>query len=102
MGTERFDEKCKILKKKEGKTTAEKIEYTELNMLVKKKKGRGNAGKEKRNRKNIVNGRGPREAYKGEARKKISCMIKENGESTTDRDEVKTINNLSNILQETL
>ncbi|GFO06736.1 hypothetical protein PoB_003324100 [Plakobranchus ocellatus] len=34
MEIERLDEKRKTLKKKEGKTTAEKIEYTELNTLV--------------------------------------------------------------------
>ncbi|GFO14427.1 hypothetical protein PoB_004093200 [Plakobranchus ocellatus] len=36
MEIERLDEKRKTLKKKEGKTTAEKFEYTELNKLVKK------------------------------------------------------------------
>ncbi|GFO37347.1 hypothetical protein PoB_006385200 [Plakobranchus ocellatus] len=36
MEIERLDEKRKTLKKKEGETTAEKIEYTELNKLVKK------------------------------------------------------------------
>ncbi|GFO30876.1 hypothetical protein PoB_005738100 [Plakobranchus ocellatus] len=54
-----------------------------LNKLVKKKR-RARQQIEK----NIVNGRGPEEAYKGRARKKVSGMIKENGESTTDRDEI--------------
>ncbi|GFO06673.1 hypothetical protein PoB_003317800 [Plakobranchus ocellatus] len=40
MEIERLDEKRKTLKKKEGKRTAEKIEYTELNtVLGKEKKG---------------------------------------------------------------
>ncbi|GFO44698.1 hypothetical protein PoB_007120300 [Plakobranchus ocellatus] len=89
---ERLDEKRKTLKKKEAKTTAEKIEYTELNKLVKKKRSARQRRKRKEEiEKIIVNGIGPKKAYKGGARKKISCMIKENGESATDRDEILTI-----------
>ncbi|GFO44229.1 endonuclease-reverse transcriptase [Plakobranchus ocellatus] len=92
MEIERLDEKRKTLKKKEEKTTAEKIEYTELNKLVKKKRRTRKRRKRKEEiEKIIVNGRGPKETYKGGARKKISCMIKENGENTTDRDEIITI-----------
>ncbi|GFO14372.1 hypothetical protein PoB_004087700 [Plakobranchus ocellatus] len=92
MEIERLNEKRKSRKKKEGKTTAEKIEYTELNKLVKKKRRARKRRKRKEEVEKIIeNGRGPKEAYKGGARKKISCMIKENGESTTDRDEIITI-----------
>ncbi|GFN92897.1 hypothetical protein PoB_001940300 [Plakobranchus ocellatus] len=89
---ERLDEKRKSLKKKEGKTTVEKIEYTELNKLVKKeRRARQRKKRKEESEKIIANGRGPREAYKGGARKKISCMIKEHGESTTNRHEIITI-----------
>ncbi|GFN90437.1 hypothetical protein PoB_001694300 [Plakobranchus ocellatus] len=92
MEIERLDEKRKTLKKKEGKTTAEKIEYTELNTLVKKKRRARQRKKRKEGIENIiVNERDPRDAFKGGARKKISCMIKENGENTTERDEIITI-----------
>ncbi|GFO14425.1 hypothetical protein PoB_004093000 [Plakobranchus ocellatus] len=92
MEIERLDEKRKTLKKKEGKTTAEKIEYTERNKLVKKERRARKRRKRKEEIENFfVNGRGPKETYKGGARKKISCMIKENGESTTDEDEIVTI-----------
>ncbi|GFO28617.1 hypothetical protein PoB_005512200 [Plakobranchus ocellatus] len=77
MEIERLDEKRKSLKKKEGKTTAEKIECTELNKSAKKKR-RARQRRKRRGEivKIIVNVRGPKEAYKGGARKKISCMIK--------------------------
>ncbi|GFO46859.1 hypothetical protein PoB_007336400 [Plakobranchus ocellatus] len=52
-------------KKIEGKTTAEKIEYKESNKLVKKKRrARQRKKREEEIEKIIVNGRGPREAYK--------------------------------------
>ncbi|GFN98861.1 hypothetical protein PoB_002536700 [Plakobranchus ocellatus] len=92
MEIERLDEKRKTPKKKEGKRTAKKIEYTELNKLVKKKRRTRKRRKRKEEIEEIiVNGRGPKEAYKGGARKIVFCMIKENGESTTDRDEIITI-----------
>ncbi|GFN77402.1 hypothetical protein PoB_000390800 [Plakobranchus ocellatus] len=92
MEIERLNENRKTLKKKEGKTTAEKIEYTELNKLVKKKRRARKRRKRKEEVEKIIeNGRSPKEAYKGGARKKISCMIKANGESATDRDEIITI-----------
>ncbi|GFO31491.1 hypothetical protein PoB_005799600 [Plakobranchus ocellatus] len=73
MEIERLDEKRKTLKKKGGKATAEKIEYTELNKLVEKKRRARQRRKRKEEIENIiVNGRGPKEAYKGGARKKIS------------------------------
>ncbi|GFN79308.1 endonuclease-reverse transcriptase [Plakobranchus ocellatus] len=89
---EGLDEKRKTLKKREAKTTAENIEYIELNKVVKKKRRARQRRKRKEEiEKIIVNGIGPKEAYKGGARKNISCMIKENRESTTDRDEIITI-----------
>ncbi|GFO12203.1 hypothetical protein PoB_003870800 [Plakobranchus ocellatus] len=58
MEIERLDEKRKTLKKKEGKTIAEKIEYTELNKLAKKKRRARKRRKRKEEiEKIIVNGR---------------------------------------------
>ena len=89
---EKLDEKRKHLRKKEDKTTAEKIEYTEISKLVKKKRRTRQRRKKKENIEEIIKtGKGPKEALKEGKRRKISCMTKENGDNTTDREEIMTV-----------
>ncbi|GFN91463.1 hypothetical protein PoB_001796900 [Plakobranchus ocellatus] len=71
MEMEKLDQKLKTLEKKEGKTTAEKIEYTKLIKLVKKKRrARQRRKRKEKIEKIIVNGRCPREDIKEEPERK--------------------------------
>ena len=81
-----------MLFKKDSKTPQEKIEYTELNKLVKKM--RGTKARRKRNehiQKVLESGKVPRSANKKGTEKKIYCINRSNGETATDREEILSI-----------
>ena len=89
---EEIDKKRKELHKKENKTKEEKIKYSELDKTVKKMKRERN----RRKRKELVTTilekeKGPREISKKGCRKKITSMLKENGETTKEREEMLSI-----------
>ena len=87
-----LDKKRKELHKKENKTREEKVEYSELNKTVKKLKREKNRRKRKEMIKNTLErGKGPKEIRKMGCCKKITGMIKENGETTNDREEILSI-----------
>ena len=83
---EELDNKRKALHKKENKTVIERIEYTELNKVVKKKRRKRDRTKRKDLITKIIeSGKGPREINKQGSRKKMTSMYKETGEVTSDR-----------------
>ena len=89
---EEIDKKRKELHKKENKTKEEKIEYSELDKTVKKMKRERNRRKRKELITTILEkGKGPREIGKKGCRKKITSMLKENGETTNEREEILSI-----------
>ena len=89
---EEIGKKRKELHKKENKTKEEKIEYSELDKTVKKMKRERNRRKRKELITTILEkGKGPREIGKKGCRKKIRSMLKENGETTKDREEILSI-----------
>ena len=89
---EEIDKKRKKLHKKENKTKEEKIEYSELDKTVKKMKRERNRRKRKELITTILEkGKGPREIGKKGCRKKITSMLKENGETTNEREEILSI-----------
>ena len=92
MRIEEIDKKRKELHKKENKTKDDKIEYLELNKTVKKMKRERNRRKRKELTTTILEkGKGPREIAKKGCRKKTTSMLKENGETTTEREEILSI-----------
>ena len=89
---EEIDKKRKELHKKENKTKEEKIEYSELDKTVKKMKRERNRKKRKELITTILEkGKGPREISQKGCRKKITSMLKENGETTNEREEILSI-----------
>ena len=89
---EEIDKKRKELHKKGNKTKEQKIEYSELDKTVKKMKRERNRRKRKELITTILEkGKGPREIGKKECSKKITSMLKENGETTNEREEILSI-----------
>ena len=85
---EELDTRRKMLRKRDNKSTTEKIEYVELNKTVKKKR----RTRARRKRKEYITKilemkRGPKDGCK----KKISSMKDKNGERITDREEILNI-----------
>ena len=81
-----------MLRKRDNKSTIEKIEYAELNKTVKKKR----RTRARRKRKEFITKilemkRGPKETRKDGCKKKISSMKGKNGERITDRGEILNI-----------
>ncbi|GFR72988.1 endonuclease-reverse transcriptase [Elysia marginata] len=87
-----LEAKRKELRCKENKTTAEKIEYTEINKSVKKKR----RAKARQRRKDLVisvleQKRGPKQTHKNGNKKKISYMKDKEGKTQTDRETILQI-----------
>ena len=84
-----LDDKRKELRKKENKSIEEKLEYSELNKTVKKKRRARERRKRTEMIQNVIErGKGPKEIYKQGNQRKISSMNKTTGETTTDREEI--------------
>ena len=89
---EELETRRKMLRKRDNKSTTEKIEYAELNKTVKKKR----RTRARRKRKEFITKilemkRGPKETRKDGCKKKISSMKDKNGERITDREEILNI-----------
>ena len=89
---EELETRRKMLRKRDNKSTTEKIEYAELNKTVKKKR----RTRARRKRKEFITKilemkRGPRETRKDGCKKKMSSMKDKNGERITDREEILNI-----------
>ncbi|GFS12627.1 xanthine dehydrogenase [Elysia marginata] len=89
---EQLEAKRKELRCKENKTTAEKIEYTEINKTVKKKR----RAKPRQRRKDLVisvleQKRGPKQTHKNGNKKKISYMKDKEEKTQTDRETILQI-----------
>ena len=89
---EELETRRKMLRKRDNKSTTEKIEYAELNKTVKKKR----RTRARRKRKEFITKmlemkRGPKETRKDGCKKKISIMKDKNGERITDREEILKI-----------
>ncbi|GFS08730.1 endonuclease-reverse transcriptase [Elysia marginata] len=87
-----LEAKRKELRCKENKTTAEKIEYTEINKTVKKKR----RAKARQRRKDLVisvleQKRVPKQTHKNGNKKKISYMKDKEGKTQTDRETILQI-----------
>ena len=86
---ENLDKKRKELRQKTNKTLKDKVEYAELNKLVKKKR----RTRARRKRKELIletleARKGPRQINKHRNKQMIMSMRKESGEITTDREEI--------------
>ena len=89
---EELETRRKMLRKRDNKSTTEKIEYAELNKTIKKKR----RTRARRKRKEFITKilemkRGPKETRKDGCKKKISSMKDKNGERITDREEILNI-----------
>ncbi|GFO32255.1 endonuclease-reverse transcriptase [Plakobranchus ocellatus] len=89
---EQLKQRRKELRKKDNKTRAERVEYSEVNKTVKKKR----RARARRKRKDFVisilqQRKGPKETHKYKSKKKISCMKDNDGHKTTDREEILEI-----------
>ena len=89
---EELKTRIKMLRKRDNKSTTEKIEYAELNKTVNKKR----RTRARRKRKEFITKilemkRGPKETRKDGCKKKISSMKDKNGERTRDREEMLNI-----------
>ena len=89
---EELETRRKMVRKRDNKSTTEKIEYAELNKTVKKKR----RTRARRKRKEFITKilemkRGPKETRKDGCKKKISSMKDKNGERITDREEILNI-----------
>ena len=89
---EELETRRKMLRKRDNKSTTEKIEHAELNKTVKKKR----RTRARRKRKEFITKilemkRGPKETRKDGCKKKISSMKDKNGERITDREEILNI-----------
>ncbi|GFS04235.1 endonuclease-reverse transcriptase [Elysia marginata] len=87
-----LEAKRKEMRCKENKTTTEKIEYTEINKTVKKKR----RAKARQRRKDLViyvleQKRGPKQTHKNVNKKKISYMKDKEGKTQTDRETILQI-----------
>ena len=97
---ENLDKKRKELRQKTNKTLKDKVEYAELNKLVKKKR----RTRARRKRKELIletleARKGPRQINKHRNKQMIMSMRKESGEITTNRRNTK---NMRKFLQVTL
>ena len=89
---ENLDKKRKELRQKTNKTPKDKIEYVELNKLVKKKRRTRARRKTKELILETLEARkGPRQIYKHRNKQMIMSMRKESGEITADREEILKI-----------
>ena len=89
---ENLDKKRKELRQKTNKTPKDKVEYAELNKLVKKK--RRTRARRKRKElilETLVARKGPRQIYKHRNKQMIRSVRKESGEITADREEILKI-----------
>ena len=89
---ENLDKKRKELRQKTNKTHKDKVEYAELNKLVKKK--RRTIARRKRKElilETLEARKGPRQIYKHRNKQMIMSMRKESGEITADREEILKI-----------
>ena len=89
---ENLDKKRKELRQKTNKTLKDKIEYAELNKLVKKK--RRTRARRKRTElilETLEARKGPRQINKHRNKQMIMSMRKESGEITTNREEILKI-----------
>ena len=89
---ENLDKKRKELRQKTNKTLKDKVEYAELNKLVKKK----HRTRARRKRKELIletleARKGPRQINKHRNKQMIMSMRKESGEITTNREEILKI-----------
>ena len=89
---ENLDKKRKELRQKTNKTLKDKVEYAELNKLVKKKR----RTRARRKRKELIletleARKGPRQINKHRNKQMIMSMRKESGEITTNREEILKI-----------
>ena len=89
---ENLDKKRKELRQKTNKTLKDKVEYAELNKLVKKKR----RTRARRKRKELIletleARKGPRQINKQRNKQMIMSMRKESGEITTNREEILKI-----------
>ena len=89
---ENLDKKRKELRQKTNKTLKDKVEYSELNKLVKKKR----RTRARRKRKELIletleARKGPRQINKHRNKQMILSMRKESGEITTNREEILKI-----------
>ncbi|GFS21495.1 hypothetical protein ElyMa_006926200 [Elysia marginata] len=83
---EELERRRKELRKKEIKTAIDRVEYIELNKIVKKKRRARTRRKRKEFVLNILEQRkGPEETQKNRNQKKIAQMKDNNGKKTTDR-----------------
>ena len=80
------------MRKKEDRSQREKMEYTELNKMVKKKRRQRSRKKRTDHVEAILqSGRGPKHIYKGGPKKKICEMKNEENKIQTDRNEILKI-----------
>ena len=89
---ENLDKKRKELRQKANKTLKDKVEYAELNKLMKKKR----RTRARRKRKKLIletleARKGPRQINKHRNKQMIMSMRKESGEITTNREEILEI-----------
>ena len=89
---ENLDKKRKELRQKTNKTPKDKVEYAELNKLVKKKR----TTRARRKRKELIletleARKGPRQICRHRNKQMIMSMRKESGEITADREEILKI-----------
>ena len=89
---ENVDKKRKELRQKTNKTLKDKVEYAELNKLVKKKR----RTRAQRKRKELIMEtlearKGPRQINKHRNKQMIMSLRKESGEITSDREEILKI-----------
>ena len=89
---ENLDKKRKELRQKTNKTLKDKVEYAELNKLMKKKR----RTRARRKRKELIletleARKGPRQINKHRNKQMIMSMRKESGEITTNREEILKI-----------
>ena len=89
---EELETRRKMLRKRDNKSTTEKIEYAELNKTVKKKRRTRARRKRKESITKILEmKRGPKETRKDGCKKKIFSMKDKSGERITDREEIFNI-----------
>ena len=88
---ENLDKKKKELRQKTNRALKDKVEYAEVNKLVKKK--RRTRARARRKRKELIletleARKGPRQINKHRNKQMIMSMRKESGEITTNREEI--------------
>ena len=88
---QKTNKKRKELRQKTNKTLKDKVEYAELNKLVKKKRRTRARRKRKLILETLEARKGPRQINKHRNKQLIMSMRKESGEITTDREEILKI-----------